>query len=124
MRIKGISWVGVKTGSYDQMTRFFTEVIGLSADFERADFAVFRLPDGDKLEIFGPHAMDSPEQFARDAVVAGFLVEDIEQASEELRNAGIELVGECQSDGNGYFWQHFRSPDGKIFELVYDPEHR
>ena len=27
MRIKGISWVGVNTGSYDQMARFFTEVL-------------------------------------------------------------------------------------------------
>ena len=108
MRIKGISWVGVKTGSYDQMARFFTEVMGLSVDFEQPDFAVFRLPDGDKLEIFGPQATDPPEQFARN----------------ELRNAGIELIGERQSGGDGYFWQHFRSPDGKIFELVCDPGHR
>ena len=46
MRIKGISWVGVNTGSYDQMARFFTEVMGLPVDFEQPDFAVFRLQIG------------------------------------------------------------------------------
>jgi predicted enzyme related to lactoylglutathione lyase len=123
MRVKGISWVGVKTDSYAQMRDFFSGVVGLPVDYEEPDFAVFRFPSGDKLEIFGPAGPNPPEQFARNAVVASLLVEDMDESIAELRAAGIALIGECQSGGDGYFWQHFRAPDGKVFEVVCDPAH-
>jgi len=113
MRIKGISWVGVKTGSYDQMARFFTEVMGLPVDFEQPDFAVFRLPDGDKLEIFGPQATDPPEQFARNGVVAGLLVEDI------LQGLGQGEVGEGRTAG-----VEVRRPLGQGLQPVLQGAHR
>lgn len=121
--MKGISWVGVKTDSYDQMRSFFAGVIGLPVDLEGTDFTIFSFPSGDRLEIFGPDAGDPPEQFAHNAVVASILVEDIGEASQELQAAGIELLGDCEDGGDGYFWQHFRAPDGKVFELVADPAH-
>ncbi|HXT89187.1 MAG TPA: VOC family protein [Trebonia sp.] len=123
MRVRGISWVGVKTSSYPQMREFFVTRAGLAVDFERPDFAVLRFPNGDKLEIFGPEAAEPPEQFARNQVEASLLVDDFDEAVEELRAAGIELVGECGDGGEGYRWQHFRAPDGKVFELVADPAH-
>lgn len=123
MRVRGISWVGVKTDSYQQIRDFFADVAGLVVDHEQPDLAVFRFPDGDKLEIFGPEADDPPEQFAREKVVAGLLVADIDEAIDALVEAGIELIGTKQASGDGYFWQHFRAPDGKVFELVCDPSH-
>jgi predicted enzyme related to lactoylglutathione lyase len=123
MRVKAISWVGVKTDSYREMQGFFSRVAGLPVDFESTDFTVFRSPSGDKLEIFGPASSHPPEQFARNHVMASLLVEDIDAAIEELRAAGIELLGERGEGGDGYFWQHFRAPDGKVFELVVDPAH-
>jgi hypothetical protein len=33
------------------------------------------------------------------------------------------LIGTKQAGGDGYLWQHFRAPDGKVFELVSDPSH-
>jgi predicted enzyme related to lactoylglutathione lyase len=123
MRVKAISWVGVKTDSYREMREFFSGVAGLPVDFESTDFTVFRFPSGDKLEIFGPAASHPPAQFSRNEVVASLLVEDIDAAIGELRAAGIELLGERGEGGDGYFWQHFRAPDGKVFELVADPAH-
>lgn len=56
-------------------------------------------------------------------IVCGFLVDDIEQASQELVQAHIELVGSLQVDKlSGNAWQHFRGPDGKLYELTYNPE--
>lgn len=123
MRAKGVSWVGVKTDSYPAMKSFFVDVIGLPVEFEEGDFAVLRFPNGDKLEIFGPAANDPPEQFARNQVEASLLVDDFEEAIKELRTAGLDLLGKPQSGGAGYRWQHFRAPDGKMFELVSDPLH-
>jgi predicted enzyme related to lactoylglutathione lyase len=123
MRVQGISWVGVKTDSYQQMKEFFADVVGLAVDHEQSDFAVFRFPTGDKLEIFGPDADDPAEQFAVEKVVASLLVDDIDDAIAALRAADVELIGTKQAGGDGYFWQHFRVPDGKVFELVCDPLH-
>ena len=123
MRVKAISWVGVRTDSYREMREFFAGVAGLPVDYESADFAVFRFPSGDKLEIFGPAASHPAEQFAHNQVMASLLVDDIDAATEELRAAGIELIGERGEGGGGYLWQHFRAPDGKVFELVADPAH-
>jgi len=123
VKVKSISWVGVKTDSYREMRQFFSGVAGLPVDYESTDFAVFRFPSGDKLEIFGPAASHAPGQFSRNEVVASLLVEDIDVAVEELRAADIELLGERGGGEGGYFWQHFRLPDGKVFELVVDPAH-
>lgn len=123
MRIEGVSWVGVRTDQYAAMTGFFRDVVGLQAVLEQHDFVVFRMPDGDQVEIFGPDGPNPPQQFAQGEVVAGLLVDDIEAATEELRRAGIELIGGRQGSASGYSWQHFRAPDGKLFELCHDPEH-
>jgi hypothetical protein len=48
-------------------------------------------------------------------------VGDIEQARQELIDAGVELIGPLRTMENGYAWQHFRGPDGNVYELTYDP---
>jgi catechol 2,3-dioxygenase-like lactoylglutathione lyase family enzyme len=121
MRVKGVCWVGVKTDQYASMVTFFRDILGLEAIAERDDFLVFRMPDGDQVEIFGPNGPNPVEQFAHEQVVAGLLVDDIEIAIAELRAAGIELIGEANASG-GYSWQHFRAPDGKVFDICRDPQ--
>ena len=125
MRVKGVAWVGVKTSSLDVSARFFEQVLGLRADRRDGGFAAFRFPDGGALELFGPEGPAGPEQFRENKVVVGFLVEDIDAATRELRSAGVELVGQLQRNPrSGYAWQHFRGPDGLLYELTYDPTHR
>jgi predicted enzyme related to lactoylglutathione lyase len=120
MRVQGVSWVGVKTDQYAAMAAFFRDVIGLGAVAERDDFLVFRTPDGDQVEIFGPNGPNPVEQFAHDQVVAGLLVDDIDAAIADLRAAGVELIGEVNTSGS-YSWQHFRAPDGKVFDICNEP---
>jgi predicted enzyme related to lactoylglutathione lyase len=122
MHIKGVSWVGVKTDQCTAMAGFFRDVMGLKPTLERGDFVVFRMPNGDQVEVFGPGGPNPPEQFAHNDVVAGLLVDDIEAATAELRKAGVELIGEGTTTDSGYAWQLFRAPDGKVFELCHDPD--
>jgi hypothetical protein len=42
-------------------------------------------------------------------------VRDLPAAVTELGRAGIDLLGEP-----GPAWQHFRGPDGNVYELVAD----
>ena len=48
----------------------------------------------------------------RTGPVLGFLVDDIVASTEELKQNGIELLG-----APGPSWQHFRGPDGNVYEL-------
>jgi predicted enzyme related to lactoylglutathione lyase len=109
MRAKGVSWVGVKTDQYAAMVAFFRDIVGLDVIADQKDFLVFRLPDGDQVEIFGPRGPDAVEQFAHNEVVAGLQVDDIESAIADLRDAGVELIGEHANAGSGHSWQHFRA---------------
>ena len=68
------------------------------------------------MEMFGPNGPYLVEQFEHDRVVAGLLVDDIDAAIAELRDAGVELIGAANT-GSGYTWEHFRAPDGKVFEI-------
>ena len=77
MKIKGIVWLGTRTAQFEQMTNFCRDVMGLSQTFLEPGFAIFDLPNGDRLEVFGPQ---QPYNTFMTHPVAGFLVDDIEAA--------------------------------------------
>jgi hypothetical protein len=124
VEVKGIRWLGVATDKVSSMRSFATEVLGLHVVGEDTeDFVELATRDGSKVELFGPAARaDSPEQFESNAIVAGFLVDDIEAARDELaRTPNVQLLGDVQRLPDGYAWQHFRAPDGHVYELTADP---
>jgi hypothetical protein len=80
---------------------------------------MLKLPDGSKVEVFGPDT-DVNRHFTT-GPVAGFLVDDINAASAELRSADVEILYESGVDDSGNAWVHFRAPDGNLYELTQDP---
>jgi hypothetical protein len=124
VEVKGIRWLGVGTESVSQMRSFAIDVLGLKVEGEDTEhFVELAMADGAKFELFGPAAVaDSPWLFESNPVVAGFLVDDIEAARDELaRTPNVELLGELRVLPGGYAWQHFRAPDGHVYELTADP---
>jgi catechol 2,3-dioxygenase-like lactoylglutathione lyase family enzyme len=97
----------------------FVSLLGGERVYEAPDFAVFRLEDGDKVEVFGPAARGH-EHFTT-GPVAGFLVDDVPAAQAELEAAGIEFFGPPETASDGYAWSHFRGPDGNVYELTSGP---
>jgi catechol 2,3-dioxygenase-like lactoylglutathione lyase family enzyme len=78
MKARGLVWLGTRTRNSDATVRFFGDTLGLHAVHEEPDFAVFRLPNGDKVEVFGP-GDEEHEHFAK-GPVADFLVDDVREA--------------------------------------------
>jgi catechol 2,3-dioxygenase-like lactoylglutathione lyase family enzyme len=111
MDVLGLGFVGTRTAKAAELARFFQEVLRLEVDRAEPDFWVFKLPDGSKAEVFGADTPDKAH-FTTGPVV-GFVVRDLPAAVDELRQAGVELVGEP-----GPYWQHFRGPDGNVYELL------
>jgi hypothetical protein len=124
MEVKGIRWLGIGTERVSLMRSFAMDVLGLRVVGEDTEqFVELTMGDGAKLELFGAAAVaDSPWLFESNPIVAGFLVDDIEAARDELaRTPNVELLGELHVLPDGYAWQHFRAPDGHVYELTADP---
>jgi catechol 2,3-dioxygenase-like lactoylglutathione lyase family enzyme len=77
MKARGLVWLGTRTRNFDDTVRFFGDTLGLRAVHEEPDFAVFRLPNGDKVEVFGPG--DEEHEHFDKGPVAGFL-DDVREA--------------------------------------------
>jgi predicted enzyme related to lactoylglutathione lyase len=114
MEIKRLSWLGVRTDRFEEMTSFLEGTLGLRKEIAEPGRAMFRLPIGDPVDVFD--ASDERYQHFTTGPVVGFLVDDVEAAAAELEAAGGELVGPVHR-GDGFAWAHFRAPDGNLYEL-------
>jgi predicted enzyme related to lactoylglutathione lyase len=114
VEVKGLTWSGTRTDSFDQTVKFFRQVMGLDLDNEQSGFASFKLANGDKFEVFGPD--DRDHTFFTTGPVVGFGVDDVEAARKELESHGVEFMAPTRSEGE-YRWAHFRGPDGNIYEI-------
>ena len=121
MEVKGIRWIGVGTDRIPAMRAFATEVLGLHvAGEDRDDFVELAMADGTKLELFGSDdSADGPWLFRSNPVVAGFLVDDIEAARDELAGRGVD-IGDIQDMPWGRFL-FFADPDGNPWSVQQIP---
>jgi catechol 2,3-dioxygenase-like lactoylglutathione lyase family enzyme len=115
-----LAWVGTRTENAYPTVTFFRDVLGLRLEVDQPGFWKMALPDGSKVEVFGPDS-DMNRHFTT-GPVAGFLVDDVRTATEELRSADVEILSGPTTDQSGIAWVHFRAPDGNIYELTHDPE--
>ena len=119
MQIIKLAWVGTRSESPEPTVAFFRDLLGLRLDMTLPGFWMLKLPDGSKVEVFGPET-EMNRHFTT-GPVAGFLVDDVASATEELRAAQVEILLEPEVDESGNAWVHFRAPDGYIYELTQDP---
>ena len=118
MKTKGLVWLGTRTQKFDDTVRFVGDTLGLRMVHEEPDFAVFRLPNGDSVEVFGPG--DRDHEYFTTGPVVGFLVDDVREARVDLEADGITFIGPVhESDGGS--WSHFTGPDGNVYEITASP---
>jgi len=120
MKTIGLEWIGTRTEAYDETATFFRQILGLPIGTLRQNFVRFDLPDGGSVEVFRPGGEDDHSYFTTGPVI-GFQVADFDIAREDLTGAGLELLGPTGGEPGDYRWQHFRSPDGSVCEIVDDP---
>jgi predicted enzyme related to lactoylglutathione lyase len=116
MKVKGLVWLGTRTRNFDDTVRFFGDTLDIRMVHEEPDFVVFRLPNGDAVEVFGTGDTEH-EHFDKGPVV-GFLVDDVGAARAELEAAGVAFIGPVHKAGDGGSWSHFTGPDGNVYEIT------
>jgi len=85
--VKGLVWVGSRTEHYKKMVSFYRDALRLSLDYEEGEFAIFKLADGSKAEVFGPS--DTEHTHFSTGPVVGFLVDDVRSARKLMEADGI-----------------------------------
>ena len=85
------AWVGTRTEHYEKMVAFYRDTLRLPLDYEEGEFAIFKLADGSKAEVFGPSNTEHTH-FSTEPVV-GFLVEDVRSVRKIMEADGIEFIG-------------------------------
>ncbi len=112
--VQGVSWIGVRAEEVTALSGFFEDVLGLRLALKKNDFHVFDAPNGDRVEVFGPRGPQPGYQFQTNSVMVGFSVSDLDTSRARLVAAGVELLGDPERRSS---WQHFRGPDGLVYEL-------
>jgi catechol 2,3-dioxygenase-like lactoylglutathione lyase family enzyme len=132
MKVRRVSFVGVRTAAFDATVGLFRDVLGMEPAFAHPGWAGFRLPSGERdlVEIFGRADIDTrvvPPGFEHGVLIA-LAVDDVATAREELAAAGVELIGDLvwatditgDAADDGWGWCFFRGPDGHVYVLQQD----
>jgi predicted enzyme related to lactoylglutathione lyase len=119
MQLEGITWhaLTLQANEFGPTKKVLIEVFGLSPAIEEDDYTTFPMSNGTILELYAPEAIPA-YGFNEGGIVFGFRVEDIEAASEELAEAGCELLGEItHNEQMNYRYRDFRGPDGRVYGI-------
>jgi len=111
VQIEGLVFAGVSTPDQAGMAAFFGGVLGADTVAEDGYTRVV-FPDGTSLALVPPDWVPPPSD-----TNLGFLVDDVEAATAELATRGLAPDGGL-TVGKGLRYQHFRAPDGRVFELI------
>lgn len=115
MQVKGLTWLGVRTTQFEEMVRFFRDVMGMQSIRDEPEIAGFQLTDGTQVELY--RSEEAFHAFFTTGPVVALLVDDVYAARVTMEAAGIEFIGPIQHAGKTS-WNHFRAPDGTVFEIL------
>jgi predicted enzyme related to lactoylglutathione lyase len=119
MQVEGITWhaLTLQADHFGPTKKLLIEVFGLKPAIEEDGYTRFPMSNGTILELYAPQAIPA-YGFNEGGMVFGFRVEDIEAASEELAEAGCELLGEItRIEEKNYAYRDFKAPDGRVYGI-------
>jgi catechol 2,3-dioxygenase-like lactoylglutathione lyase family enzyme len=116
MNIRSLGWLGVRTANASAMSAFYRDVLGLEVIREQPGATWFRMGDGTEAHVYGPE--DPHHDFFGSGPVVGFEVESFKAARNAMIAAGIEFIYPEPQRKDGRAWQHFRAPDGNVYEII------
>ncbi len=115
MQVKGLTWLGLRTTQFEEVVKFFRDVMGMQPIRDDPEIAGFQLTNGTQVELYRPE--EAFHAFFTTGPVVAFWVDDVDAARATMEAAGIQFIGPIQRAGKTR-WNHFRAPDGTVFEIL------
>jgi hypothetical protein len=111
VRVEGLVFAGLGSTDPSGAARFLSGALGATLE---SDGDVHRLlfPNGSSVALVPSDWVEGPSD-----TLLGFLVDDLDEATNELAANGAEPDGDVLT-GYGFRYRHFRAPDGRRFELL------
>jgi catechol 2,3-dioxygenase-like lactoylglutathione lyase family enzyme len=131
MNVLRVGFVGTRTANVESTASFFRDVLGLGVVRDDPEWSILQLPTG-RLDFVEVYAQDFNEERVAPAGVSlfvAFVVDDLEGAHREVREAGIEvsnIVWAAEAfdspslEDFGWFFLH--APDGNVYVIEGGPE--
>lgn len=116
MMVRSLGWMGVRTSKAAAMSAFYRDVLGLEVIREQPNASWFRLADGTEAHVYSDE--DRDHSFFGSGPVVGFEVDSFAAARAAMVAAGIEFLYPEPQRKDGRAWQHFRAPDGNVYEII------
>ena len=113
--VRSVGFLGVRTNAFEEMAALYRDVLGLKPIVERPGAVWFKADDGTSIHVYAED--DGDHQFFGQGPVVGLVVEDFDATRDAMLAAGIGFIGDPQRD-NGVVWNHYRGPDGNVYELI------
>lgn len=113
--VRSLRFLGIRTEAYDAMVQMYRHAFGLAPVLERPGATWFRADDGAAIHVYAVD--DEDHAFFDRGPVVGLEVDDFAAARAALVDHGIAFIGEPQRD-DGVAWNHFRGPDGNVYEII------
>ncbi len=121
MRVQGLTWLGLRTPQFNEMVTFFRDVMNMKPIRNEPGIAGFQMTDGTNLELY--ELDEESHAFFTTGPVVAFRVDDVDASRATMEAAGIEFIGSIQRMGKSS-WNHFRAPDGTVFEILSTTENK
>lgn len=116
MKVTRLSWMGTKTEQFDRMNTFYRDVLNLDVLSIDEHSGRFKVGDGTEVHVYSSH--DEHHDFFGSGPVVAFEVDNFAVARRRLLGAGIEFIYPEPQRAFGKIWQHFRAPDGNVYEIM------
>jgi catechol 2,3-dioxygenase-like lactoylglutathione lyase family enzyme len=76
MQVKGLIWLGLRTTQFEEMVKFFRDVMGMQPIRDEPEIARFQLTDGTQVELYRPD--EEFHAFFTTGPVVAFRVDDVD----------------------------------------------
>ena len=97
MHVKGLIWLGLRTTQFEEMAKFFRDVMGMQPIREEPKLVRFKLTNDTQVELYRPQ--EEFHAFFTTGPVVAFQVDDVDAARAAMEAAGIEFIGPIQREG-------------------------
>lgn len=114
-----LNFLGINTANFDEMLRFYSEVMQLAIKHSKPGWAAFQTT-GMKLELFSTDKViqsGTAKKPTQAPIFIGFETKNIQQALNWIKSQNVTIIEDLANHSWGMDF-YFNDPDGNIIQVA------